>query len=391
MNKVICDMCGTSYAETATQCPICGYARQEDAKVIFDPDTAEDNQYSHVRGGRFSASNVRRINSEKSRSDEIDGYDYDEPENTRSGLNLALGITAIILFLLLVAVLVSFGMKIAENHGKYDPVGTTENAPQQKEIKCESVTVDSESVELTSLGDKYLIQYSVAPENTTEKVLFISSDPAVAMVDDSGRITAVSAGEAVITVTCGKAESSMNVICFAESEEDAWSLNREEFSLLEKGETWDLYSNSSKISKIKITWSSDNESIATVDAGIVTAVGPGTTYIHGAYNGKKLSCKVLCKFEEENQDEIPANIDVDSLKLHGRDDVTLISSQADRKSFELYLEDKNGTRVDVTWTASKEGVVQIEGSKITGIKAGDVTVLEATYAGKTFKCTVRVS
>ena len=27
MSKVICDICGTSYQETADSCPICGYTR----------------------------------------------------------------------------------------------------------------------------------------------------------------------------------------------------------------------------------------------------------------------------------------------------------------------------------------------------------------------------
>ena len=87
MNKVICDMCGTSYAETASQCPICGYARQEDAKVLYDPDSGSDTKFTHVRGGRFSAANVRKINSGKDNSESTYDYDSDEPENTRGGSN----------------------------------------------------------------------------------------------------------------------------------------------------------------------------------------------------------------------------------------------------------------------------------------------------------------
>ena len=392
MNKVICDMCGTSYAETSSQCPICGYARQEDAKVVFEPDESADSKQSRVRGGRFSAANVRKINSSKLEEDTDYAFDSDEPENTRNGLNLALAITAIVLFILLVVVLISFGKKIADNAGKYDQISSSTMAVKQNEIPCTSIDVGFETVELNQMGDTAQISYTAVPSNTTDIVRFSSNAPEIATVNADGTISAVSSGEAVITVSCGTVEQNIVVTCsFDTAEEDSWSLNREEFSLLKKGETWDLYSNTSKISKVHISWSSDDESIATVDSGIVTAVAPGSTTIHAEYNGKKLSCKVLCKFEDEGQDNTQENVDVDSLKLSSRDDVTLIANQADRKSFELYLKDKNGTRVDVTWTASKEGVVQIEGSKITGIKAGAFTVLEATYGGKTFKCTVRVS
>jgi uncharacterized protein YjdB len=391
MNKVICDMCGTSYAETASQCPICGYARQEDAKVIYDPDSGSDTKFTHVRGGRFSAANVRKINSRKDNSESTYDYDSDEPENTRGGLNLALAITAIVLFVLLVAVLISFGIKIAKNSGKYDQISGTDAAVQQKDSKCKSIQLDQETVELTAEGDMWVIHVTTDPVDTADTVEFRSNAPEIATVDEDGRITAVSAGEATITVSCGKVEKEIVVICTFASSEESWSLNREEFSLLSKGETWDVYATTSTVSKVNITWSSDDESVATVDSGIVTAVGAGSTYIHAEYNGKKLSCKVLCKFEDDTQSD-SKQIDIDSLQMSNKKgDVTLVANgESYEKSFELYLVDKNGTRVDVAWTASKDGVVKIDGSKITGIKAGSVTVLKATYEGKTFECTIRV-
>ena len=34
MSKIICDVCGTSYQDSATQCPICGCVRPIDARVV---------------------------------------------------------------------------------------------------------------------------------------------------------------------------------------------------------------------------------------------------------------------------------------------------------------------------------------------------------------------
>ena len=38
MNKVICDICGTSYPENAEQCPICGYAPGFEVEPLADDE-----------------------------------------------------------------------------------------------------------------------------------------------------------------------------------------------------------------------------------------------------------------------------------------------------------------------------------------------------------------
>ena len=66
MSKIICDVCGTVYPETAQQCPICGSARTAQERVVPEENqkgnTAKDTGYNYVRGGRFSKSNVKKRN-----------------------------------------------------------------------------------------------------------------------------------------------------------------------------------------------------------------------------------------------------------------------------------------------------------------------------------------
>ena len=68
MSKIICDVCGTSYPETGTQCPICGCVRSSDA-VTISGDTNEAlvqaPTYTYVRGGRYSKTNVKKRNAGK--------------------------------------------------------------------------------------------------------------------------------------------------------------------------------------------------------------------------------------------------------------------------------------------------------------------------------------
>ena len=64
MSKIICDVCGTSYAETLTQCPICGCVRSVDVRTVSESEddelqSAHTGGYNHVKGGRFSKSNVK--------------------------------------------------------------------------------------------------------------------------------------------------------------------------------------------------------------------------------------------------------------------------------------------------------------------------------------------
>ena len=68
MRKIVCEVCGTSYPETASACPICGSARSVDARILVDDsgDSApETPTYTYVKGGRFSKKNVRKRNAMK--------------------------------------------------------------------------------------------------------------------------------------------------------------------------------------------------------------------------------------------------------------------------------------------------------------------------------------
>lgn len=66
MSKIICDVCGSAYSDTASQCPICGTARRDASPTVSNAsEDAAGNGYTYVRGGRFSHANVRRHNSGK--------------------------------------------------------------------------------------------------------------------------------------------------------------------------------------------------------------------------------------------------------------------------------------------------------------------------------------
>ena len=69
MSKIICDVCGTAYPDTASQCPICGCARPDHPQAAAGNSAGEQvdagGGYTYVKGGRFSKSNVRSPEPER--------------------------------------------------------------------------------------------------------------------------------------------------------------------------------------------------------------------------------------------------------------------------------------------------------------------------------------
>ena len=112
MNKIICDVCGTSYPETDTQCPICGCVRPGevhtiDGDVADQSANAETGSYTYVKGGRFSKSNVRkRIRAAQSAaaSDDNNGDASDKQAKKDRGLLIAvvallLAVIAVVIYI----------------------------------------------------------------------------------------------------------------------------------------------------------------------------------------------------------------------------------------------------------------------------------------------------
>lgn len=74
-----------------------------------------------------------------------------------------------------------------------------------------------------------------------------------------------------------------------------FALERSELTLVTPGETWTLYDGPVDLGQI--TWVSKDKSIATFDAGVVTAVASGTTEVSAEYNGRKVTCTVYCNLK----------------------------------------------------------------------------------------------
>ena len=162
-----------------------------------------------------------------------------------------------------------------------------------------TVVVPLESIEL---GDDFSLQpgssknvtVTYTPTDADDKTLaWSSSNEGVATVTN-GNVTAVAPGTAVITASQGSITDTVTVTV---TEIDVETVVISEAAItIEKGEVEGLtasYLPTTATNPTAVTWSSDDETIATVDSnGNVTGVSGGTTTIKATISGITATCEV---------------------------------------------------------------------------------------------------
>ena len=145
------------------------------------------------------------------------------------------------------------------------------------------------------VGSSLQLTATVSPENATDKSLtWRSNNKMVATVDSSGKITALAPGSAKITVTTNnEGKTAIFDVTVFEIPATSVIMDITEDSI-QIGETLQLTATVNPSYSSNVTWSSGNESVATVDhIGRVTGISEGsTTIIAATNNGLIDSCAV---------------------------------------------------------------------------------------------------
>ena len=167
--------------------------------------------------------------------------------------------------------------------------------PDGNTVSVTGVTLNKAALTLT-VGDEETLTAAVAPADATNKnVQWASSDAAVATVTD-GKVKAVSAGTAKITVTTvdGSKTADCTVTVVAVVNINV-TLNKTELILaVGKDETLVATVKPDDAANKNVTWESSDKAIATVADGKVTAVKDGTAKITVTTvdGGKTADCTV---------------------------------------------------------------------------------------------------
>ncbi len=169
-------------------------------------------------------------------------------------------------------------------------------------VQVASVTVVPDTLRLTTTGAGRLLATAYDGSGNIVNGLAVtwgSSNTAVATVDQTGAVTAVSAGRSTVSASIGGKIGSATVIVSAPQVAtvlivpDSLTLTVGGGGQLQ-ATAYDAHGNT--ITGLPITWSSAKASVATVNAlGGVTAVGKGTTTVSAAIGGKAGSATVIVK------------------------------------------------------------------------------------------------
>ena len=215
MNKVICEICGTSYAETARECPICGYTRDMSAAL------REELEMGEVSAPEAAEPEVA-VPAEEPAQEGAREYDDSEYEDEPRESNALLVVLLVVVITALLVVTAFIGFKyvlpnLLPEETTMPTVVTqapTTESTEVPTVPCTNLVLTSGgTVVLEKEGQYWLLNVVILPVDSTDQLTYESSDETVATVNSEGRVTAVAAGEAVITIRCGEQSLECRIIC----------------------------------------------------------------------------------------------------------------------------------------------------------------------------------
>lgn len=233
------------------------------------------------------------------------------------------------------------------------------------------ITVEPDTVRLL-VGDSAKVTAVITPDSATVKdVSWTSSNEAIATVDESGEIFALSTGKCKITAT-SQDGNEVKGVCWVYVTPvvniSSLRINSKEIYML-SGRARQL---SVIVRPVNNTdsyeWYSTDTGIVQVDQnGVITTVGPGTADV----------------FVISNNSSVEASCTVHSLAMS--------TSRVRLEQYDRFNLDVIGTEDAVTWRSSNPRVCTVSSSgEVIGRRAGTATVT-ATVHNKTLSCTVTVT
>ncbi|PID88408.1 MAG: hypothetical protein CSB06_00215 [Bacteroidia bacterium] len=265
---------------------------------------------------------------------------------------------------------------------------TCEITVTPKTIAVTKVTLNPKTAEL-KVGETATLTATVEPNDATNKnVTWSSSDDNIATVDVNGLVTAVAEGTATITVTTedGSKTATCEIAVTPKTIAVTKVTLNPKTAELKVGETATLTATvePSDATNKSATWSSDNESVATVDAtGLVTAVAQGNAdiVVKTEDGGFTDTCKVTVT---------PKAIAVTKVTLSP---ATAELKVGETATLTATVEPSDATNKSVTWSSDNESVATVDATGlVTAVAEGTATITVTTEDGsKTATCTVTVS
>ena len=265
----------------------------------------------------------------------------------------------------------------------YVTVKAKEIPQPPKEVKVTNVSVDRRYLTLEE-GENYTLTATVSPADATNKTVnYSSSDSRVATVDANGNITAVKAGSAYIYAKSvdGPYAYSYVTVKAKETPQPPAEVKVTNITLdtrylrLDAGKKYELnytvypYNATDKT----LTWTSSNENVATVENGVITAIGRGSAYITAtSTNGVQTTCYVDVYGEAKP-------VKVTGIYFSDRQ---LGLKVGETKAASVLFTPNNATNKSVTYSSLNSSIARVdENGNITGVRPGTVYIYARSVDG----------
>lgn len=246
-------------------------------------------------------------------------------------------------------------------------------------IPISSVSISPTSCEIVA-GRTRTVSATVLPDNATDKNITWSTDNLSVATVLNGVITAVSPGSCTITASAGGRSAGCRVTVIAAAVPvTSVSVSPSSVSMTVGGtSTISATVSPSDATDQTVIWTSDDEVVATVTNGVITAVSAGSCNIIASCGGKSAICRVKVS---------PATIPVTSVSITPPScSITVGGTQ----TLVATVLPENATDKTVTWASDDENVATVVDGVITGVGSGTCSI-SAKAGGQTGLCTVTVN
>lgn len=224
------------------------------------------------------------------------------------------------------------------------------------------------SIDNTTLqkGERKQLQVTISPEEASDhKVIYSSSNPNVATIDDKGVIHALTSGTTTITVKAqeNSVQNSIEINVF--SPVTGISIDQTEI-YMPVGDNFKInaYIEPEDANNPNIIYKSDNKDIATIDeSGIITALKEGETIISAISEENELiksRCNLIAvRKMEDSEIHFDSSLNLDSLEISGiKYDENTVADIKQKITTDLELEIVNSqnqvlSETDIVGTGTK--------------------------------------